>query len=194
MSVLILVSNGDIRRSNRICSQDQHAQPLPLKLSLSLSLSPSLSTHDPMLSLSPSLSMHELSLSMPEPMLSLSMLILATTSVLSQRDGFRQPYSNFANRPHPLAQNRGTILMGIAVWRVAEKAKIAIWVGQPPPPGVTPPKNRPPPLGGVNHPQPRSPNRRRRHRVDLYVALACPLQCETIVKVEGKLLRMPPSL
>ena len=58
--------------------------PLPLKLSLSPS--PSLSMHDPMLSLSPSLSMHELSLSMPEPMLSLSMLILATTSVLSQRD------------------------------------------------------------------------------------------------------------
>ena len=26
MSVLILVSNGDIQRSNRICSQDQHAQ------------------------------------------------------------------------------------------------------------------------------------------------------------------------
>ena len=51
-------------------------QPLPLKLSLSLSRS--LSMHDPILSLSPSLSMHELSLSMPEPMLSLSMLILAT--------------------------------------------------------------------------------------------------------------------
>ena len=85
-----------------------------------------------------SLSMHELSLGMPEPMLSLSMLILATTSVLSQRDGFRQPYSNFSNRPHPLAQNRGTIIMGIAVWRVAEKAKIAIWGGRPPPPGVTP--------------------------------------------------------
>ena len=111
------------------------------------------SMHDTMLSLGPSLSMHELSLSMPEPMLSLSMLILATTSgscvgrhpsnswaeltspnfniltLCSQRDGFRQPYSNFSNRPHPLAQNRGTILMGIAVWRVAEEAKIAIWVG-----------------------------------------------------------------
>ena len=61
---------------------------LPLPLKPSLSLSPSLNTHDPMLSLSPSLSMHELSLSMPEPMLSLSMLILATTPVLSQRDGF----------------------------------------------------------------------------------------------------------
>ena len=48
--------------------------PLPLKLSLSLRLS----MHDPMLSLSPSLSMHELSLSMPEPMLSLSMLVLTT--------------------------------------------------------------------------------------------------------------------
>ena len=124
--------------------------PLPLKLSLSLS--PSLSTHDPMLSLRPSLSMHELSLSMPEPMLSLSMPILATTSVLSQRDGFRQPYSNFSNRPHPRAQNRGTILMGTAVWRVAEKAKIAIWVGRPPPPGGNPLPNRPPPLGGVNPP------------------------------------------
>ena len=38
----------------------------------------SLSMHDPMLSLSRSLSMHELSLSMPEPMLSLSMLIVTT--------------------------------------------------------------------------------------------------------------------
>ena len=61
-------------------------------------------------------------LSMPEPMLSLSMLILATKSVLS----------------------RGTILMGIAVWRVAEKANIAIWVGRPPPP----PKIQQPPLWG----------------------------------------------
>ena len=129
-------------------------QPLPLKLSLSLSPSPSLSMHDPMLSLSPSLSMHELSLSMPEPMLSLSMLILTThpeaaldvtlrthgpllttTSGFSQHDGFRHPYSNFSNRPHPLAQNRGSILMGIVLWRVAEKAKIAIRVGQPPPQG-----------------------------------------------------------
>ena len=48
-------------------------------------------------------SMHELSLSMPELMLSLSMLILATTSVLSQRDGFRRPDSNFSNRRYPLA-------------------------------------------------------------------------------------------
>ena len=127
-----------LRLRLRLSFRGSGGQPLPLKLSLSLSLSPSLSMHDPMLSLSPSLSMHELSLSMPEPMLSLSMLILATTSVLSQREGFRQPYSNFSNRPHPLAQNRGTILMGIAVWRVAEKAKIAIWVGRPPPPGVTP--------------------------------------------------------
>ena len=68
-----------------------------------------------------SLSMHELSLSMPEPMLSPSMLILATKSVFYQRDGFRQPYSNFSNRPDPHAQNRGTILMGIAVWRVTIK-------------------------------------------------------------------------
>ena len=88
----------------------------------------SLSMPEPMLSLS----MHELSLSMPEPMLSLSMLILAT-SVLSQRDGFRQPYSNFSNRQYPLAQNRGTILMGIAVWRVAEKTQIAIFGPSTPP-------------------------------------------------------------
>ena len=64
------------------------------------------------------LSMHELSLSMPDPMLSLSsMLILATTSVSSHRDGFRQPYSNFSNRPHPLAQNRGLDwLVGLVGW------------------------------------------------------------------------------
>ena len=136
MSVLILISNCAFQRSNKICSQDQHAQaqhwlrhaqaqlmhpqhwpwtqmrtcmlrlglrlsigscmlrlglglrlsfrgsgwpPLPLKLSLSLS--PSLSMHDPILSLSPSPSMHELRLSMPEPMLSLSMLILAAYPV-----------------------------------------------------------------------------------------------------------------
>ena len=46
------------------------------------------------LSLSPSLSM-------PEPMLSLSMLILATTFVLSQRDGVRQLYSNFFESTAP---------------------------------------------------------------------------------------------
>ena len=51
---------------------------LLLKLNLSLNLSTSLSMQDPMLSMSPSLSMHQLSLSMPEPILSLSMLILAT--------------------------------------------------------------------------------------------------------------------
>ena len=34
------------------------------------------------------------------------------------RDGSRQPYSNFSNRPHPPRQNRGAVLMGIAVWRV----------------------------------------------------------------------------
>ena len=66
------------------------------------------------------------------------MLILATTSVLSQRDGFRQPYSNFSNQRYPLAQNRGTILMGIGVWRVVEKSKIVIFVCQQPPAGVTP--------------------------------------------------------
>ena len=67
----------------------------------------------------------------------ISLLILAKTCVLSRRDGFQQPYSNFSNRPRPLAQNRGTILMGIAVWPVDEKTQIAIFVGQPPP-GVTP--------------------------------------------------------
>ena len=45
--------------------------------------------------------------------------------------GFRQPYSNFSNRWYPLAQNRGTIPMGIAVWRAAEKAKIAIFAEHP---------------------------------------------------------------
>ena len=39
------------------------------------------------------------------------------------RDGSRQPYSNFSNRPHPPRQNRGAVLMGIAVWRVTEKPK-----------------------------------------------------------------------
>ena len=52
-----------------------------------------------------------------------TMSILAKTWGLSQRDGFRQPYSNFSNRPYPLAQNRGTILMGIAVWRVTDKTQ-----------------------------------------------------------------------
>ena len=37
------------------------------------------------------------------------------------RDGSRQQYSNFSNRPHPPKQNRGAVLMGIAVWRVVEK-------------------------------------------------------------------------
>ena len=45
---------------------------------------------------------------------------------MSHRDGFRQPYSNFSNRPYLLAQNRGTILMGIVLWRVTENPKIAI--------------------------------------------------------------------
>ena len=36
-------------------------------------------------------------------------------------DGSRQPYSNFSNRPHPPRQNRGAVLMGIAVWRVTER-------------------------------------------------------------------------
>ena len=45
---------------------------------------------------------------------------LEQTSGMSHRDGFRQPHSNFSNRPYPLAQNRGTILMGIVLWRVTE--------------------------------------------------------------------------
>ena len=51
---------------------------------------------------------------------------LEQTSGVSHRDGFRQPYSNFSNRPQPLAQNRGTILMGIVLWRVTENPEIAI--------------------------------------------------------------------
>ena len=43
------------------------------------------------------------------------------------RDGSRQPYSNFSNRPHPPRQNRGAVLMGIAVWRVTEKPKKIKW-------------------------------------------------------------------
>ena len=43
------------------------------------------------------------------------------------RDGSRQPYSNFSNRPHPPRQNRGAVLMGIAVWRVAEQLKNIKW-------------------------------------------------------------------
>ena len=84
-------SKGDVQRSFQLCSQDQ-GQPLPLKLSLSLS--PSLSMHDPMLSLNPSLSMHELSLSMPEPMLSLSMLILATYPVAALEGTIRNQNQN----------------------------------------------------------------------------------------------------
>merc|ERR1739841_386928 len=41
------------------------------------------------------------------------------------RDGSRQPYSNFSNRPHTPRQNRGAVLMSIAVWRVTEKPKSA---------------------------------------------------------------------
>ena len=47
------------------------------------------------------------------------------TSVMSHRDGFRRPYSNFSDRPHPLAQNRDTILMGIVLWRITETPQIA---------------------------------------------------------------------
>ena len=31
------------------------------------------------------------------------------------RDEIRQRYSSFSNRPHPLAQNRGTILLGLVL-------------------------------------------------------------------------------
>ena len=44
-----------------------------------------------------------------------------------ESDGSRQPYSNFSNRPHPPRQNRGAVLMGIAVWRVTEKPKKIKW-------------------------------------------------------------------
>ena len=56
------------------------------------------------------------------------MSILAKTRVFSKRDGFRQPYSNFSNRQYDLPQHRGTILMGIAVWRVTGKPKITTLV------------------------------------------------------------------
>ena len=73
-----------------------------------------------------------------------SVLSRQTTSVLSQqdivcvsetsqgpdtcnRDGSRQPYSNFSNQPHPPRQNRGAVQMGITVWRVAEKPKKIKW-------------------------------------------------------------------
>ena len=46
--------------------------------------------------------------------------------MMSHRDAFFHWYSNFSNRPYPLAQNRGTILMGIVLWRVTENPKIAI--------------------------------------------------------------------
>ena len=48
---------------------------------------------------------------------------------MSRRDGCRQAYGNFSNRPYPLAQNRGTIRMGIVLWRVIENPTIMIaWV------------------------------------------------------------------
>ena len=89
MSVLVLVSNGDIQRSNMICSQDQHAQAQHWLRQAQLMHAqhwPRTQSHSrqgraaPPLPCShlgprPTLSMHELSL--PEPMLSLSMLILA---------------------------------------------------------------------------------------------------------------------
>ena len=83
-------SNGDIQRVNRICSQDQHAQaqhwlrqaqlmhaqhwPRTQSRSRQGGGCPPLPCSH--LGPRPMLSMHELSL--PEPMLSLSMLILAT--------------------------------------------------------------------------------------------------------------------
>ena len=94
MSVLIWVSNSDVQRSNRICSQDQHAQAQHWLRQAQLmhahsaeaeartqsrsrqgGLPPLPCSHlDPR----PMLSMHELSL--PEPMLSLSMLIFGYMS------------------------------------------------------------------------------------------------------------------
>ena len=97
MSVLILVSNGAIQRSNRICSQDQHAQaqhwlwqaqlmhaqhwPRTQSRSRQGGGGPPLPCSH--LVPRPMLSMHELSL--PEPMLSLSMLILATCPEHTQK-------------------------------------------------------------------------------------------------------------
>ena len=45
---------------------------------------------------------------------------LEQTSEMSGRDGFRQPYSTFSNRPHPLSQKRFRIQMGFVRWRVTE--------------------------------------------------------------------------
>ena len=97
MSVLIWVSNGDVQRSNRICSQDQHAQaqhwlrqaqlmhaqhwPRTQSRSRQGGGCPPLPCSH--LGPRPMLSMHELSL--PEPMLSLSMLILATCPERAQK-------------------------------------------------------------------------------------------------------------
>ena len=67
MSVLIWVSNGDIQCSNRICSQDQHAQAQHW------------------------LRQAQLVLSLPEPMLSMSMLILATYPVAAFDVAIRNP-------------------------------------------------------------------------------------------------------
>ena len=92
MSILIWVSNGDVQRSNRICSQDQHSQAehwlrqaqLMHAQHNAIGLGPKCEQgkggRPPLPQTAsgprPMLSMHELSL--PEPMLSLSMLILAT--------------------------------------------------------------------------------------------------------------------
>ena len=98
MSVWILVSNCAFQRSNRICSQDQHAQaqhwlrhaqaqlmhaqhwPRTQSRSRQGGGCPPLPCSH--LGPRPMLSMHEPSL--PEPMLSLSMLILATCPELAQ--------------------------------------------------------------------------------------------------------------
>ena len=51
---------------------------------------------------------------------------LEQTCGMSHHDGFRQPHSNFSNRPYPLARNHGTVLMGIVLWQVTENPKITI--------------------------------------------------------------------
>ena len=86
MSVLLMSSKGDVQRSLWMCSQDQHAQAQhwlrhaqaqlmhaqaqPYLISPRRRRGGAASLAEP--------DMHELSLSMPAPMLSLSMLILAT--------------------------------------------------------------------------------------------------------------------
>ena len=54
---------------------------------------------------------------------------MADISTSRQDDGSRRPQGNFSSRPHPPAQNRGAVPMGIVPWRVAEKPKQIKWQG-----------------------------------------------------------------